>query len=144
MNRIASIPLQRTMSQAIQKSQQKLAKTQISLATGKKAHDYAALGTQTIRNLSAHSLVTQEEAHGAVSSRVGTTLQLNDTYLNQIDDSLAGLHTEIMTAIRTGSRRPSISIARRLTPARVAFRCSAGRRPTARPSSRRRWPTRLR
>jgi flagellar hook-associated protein 3 FlgL len=102
MNRIASIPLQRSMAQAMQKSQASLAKTQLSLATGKKALDYAALGTQTVRNLSAHSLVTQEEAHGNVASRIGMTLELNDTYLNEIDGSAASLHTEILNAIGTG------------------------------------------
>ena len=102
MNRIASIPLQRTMSGAIQKSQQKLAQTQISLATGKKALDYAALGTQTVRNLSAHTLVSREEAHKNVTDRVGVTLSLNDNYLMAMDDSSASLHTEILTAIGTG------------------------------------------
>jgi flagellar hook-associated protein 3 FlgL len=101
-NRIASIPLQRTMSEAMQKAQQKLAKTQISLATGKKATDYASLGTETVRNLSAHTLVTTEEAHSAIATRVGTTLELNNTYLSAMDDSAAGLKNDILAAIGTG------------------------------------------
>ena len=41
MTRVATIPLQRTMADAIQRAQQNLAKTQTSLSTGKKAQDYA-------------------------------------------------------------------------------------------------------
>jgi len=101
-NRIASIPLQRSMADAMQKAQQKLATTQINLATGKKALDYASLGTETVRDLSAHSLVSQEQAHSTVASRVGTTLDLNNTYLSQIDESSGSLKTSILNAIGTG------------------------------------------
>jgi flagellar hook-associated protein 3 FlgL len=101
MTRIATIPLQRSMADAMQKSQAKLAQTQLNLASGKKALDYASLGTETVRNLSAHSMVSREEAHADVTSRVGLTLQLNDTYINEMDDSLAGLHNEILEAIGT-------------------------------------------
>jgi flagellar hook-associated protein 3 FlgL len=102
MTRIATIPLQRTMSDAIQKSQQKLARTQVSLATGKKALDYASLGTQTVRNLSAHTLVSREETHKAVTTRVGTTLELTDTYITALDDRTTNLHTDLLAAIGTG------------------------------------------
>lgn len=102
MNRIATIPLQRSMSQAIQQAQGKLATTQLSLATGKKALDYASLGTETVRNLSAHTMVSREEAHSAVATRVGTTLELNDSYLTAMDDSVTSLHTDLLAAIGTG------------------------------------------
>ena len=102
LNRIASNSLQRSMAEAMQRSQQKLAATQLSLATGKKANDYASLGTETVRDLSAHSLVSQEQAHSTVASRVGTTLDLNNTYLSQIDESSGSLKTSILNAIGTG------------------------------------------
>ena len=102
LNRIASNSLQRSMAEAMQRSQQKLAATQLSLASGKKANDYAALGTETVRDLSAHSLVSQEQAHSTVASRVGTTLDLNNTYLSQIDESSGSLKTSILNAIGTG------------------------------------------
>lgn len=102
MNRVASIPLQRTMSGAIQKAQQKLAVTQLQLASGKKALDYASLGTEAVRNLSARGLVSRHEAHAATATRVGTTLELNNAHLTAIDDAMASLRTDILTAIGTG------------------------------------------
>jgi flagellar hook-associated protein 3 FlgL len=102
MTRIASIPLQRNLAQAMQKAQQKLATTQLNLATGKKALDYASLGTETVRNLSAHTLVSREEAHSAVATRVGTTLELNDTYLTGMHDTVSSLRTDLLTAVGTG------------------------------------------
>lgn len=102
MSRVATIPLQRSMSAAIQKSQQLLAKTQAQLATTKKAADYAALGTEAVRNLSTHSLVAQQDAYAAASNRIGTTLALNDANMGAIDTSAMSLKQDIMTAIGTG------------------------------------------
>ncbi len=102
MSRVATIPLQRTMSAAIQRSQQLLAKTQAQLSTGKKAVDYASLGTEAVRNLSAHSLVSQQDAYATVSARVTNTLDLNDIYISAIDTSATTLKKEMLTAIGTG------------------------------------------
>lgn len=103
MNRVATIPLQRTMSNAIQHSQQLLAATQAQLSTGKKAPDFASLGTEAVRNLSSRSLLAQQDAYSAVASRVGTTLSLYDANLSAIDTSVSSLHTDILAAIGTGS-----------------------------------------
>ncbi len=102
MNRVATIPLQRTMSDAIQRTQQKLAVTQTQLSTGKKAQDYAALGTETVRNLSAHALVATQEAHAKVATRLGTTLAIYDANISNIDTVAADLRIDMMTAIGTG------------------------------------------
>lgn len=101
MSRVATIPLQRTMSAAIQHSQQLLANTQLQLATGKKASDYAALGTEAVRNLSTHSLTAQQDAYVKASTRVGTTLALNDTNIGAIDTSASSLKQDLLTAIGT-------------------------------------------
>lgn len=102
MSRVATIPLQRTMSAAIQHSQQLLATTQRQLSTGKKAADYAALGTEAVRNLSTHSLVAQQDAYAAAATRVGTTLALNDVNMGAIDTSAGTLKQALMTAVGTG------------------------------------------
>lgn len=99
MTRIASIPLQQTMSNAIQRSQQKLAASQAQLATGKKAPDFAALGTQAVRNLSAHSLVSREKAHSAVAAQVGTTLSLYDANISAMETMANELRQSALTAI---------------------------------------------
>lgn len=103
MSRVATIPLQRTMSAAIQRSQQLLAATQTQLATGKKANDYASLGTEAVRNLSAHSLLAQQDAYAAAASQVGTTLSLNDANMGTLDTSASSLKQDLLTAIGTGA-----------------------------------------
>jgi len=102
MTRVATIPLQHSLSDAIQRSQQKLAATQLQLNTTKKANDFASLGTQAVRNLSAHSLVAREDAHSAVASQVGTTLSLYDTNITGLDTMGSDLSTTILSAIGTG------------------------------------------
>ncbi|PTS78529.1 flagellin [Sphingomonas sp. HMWF008] len=102
MSRVASIPLQRSMSAAIQQSQQKLATTQAQLATSKKAPDYASLGTEAVRNLSTHSLLARQEAYVAAANRVGITMQFTDTHIGSIDTSAMSLKKDILTAVGTG------------------------------------------
>jgi len=103
MNRVATIPLQRTMSGAIQHSQQLLAKTIQQQSTGKKASDFASLGTEAVRDLSTHSLLAKQDSYVAVASRVGTTLSLYDVNLNAIDSAAGTLRQNIIEAIGTGS-----------------------------------------
>lgn len=102
MTRVATIPLQRTMSEAIQRSQEKLAITQQRLASGKKATDFASLGTETVRNLSAHSLLARQDAQSTVSKRVGTTLSLYQGHLESMESAVSSLKTDILSAIGTG------------------------------------------
>ena len=102
MGRIATIPLQRTMALAISRSQEKLAVTQQRLTTGKKAANFADLGTETVRNLSAHSLLTRQTAQATVAKRVSTTLQIYEGHMTALESSVSELRTSIMTAIGTG------------------------------------------
>ena len=102
MNRVATIPLQRTMSDAIQRTQVKIAATQLQQATGIKAQTYAALGTESVRNLSARTLVTTQDAHAKVANRLGTTLAIYDANITSIDTIGADLRIDMMTAIGTG------------------------------------------
>lgn len=102
MTRVATIPLQRTMSSAIQRSQEALAVTQQRLSTGKKAADFADLGTETVRNLSAHSLLARQDAQSTVSKRVGTTLSIYQGHLEGIESAVGDLKTDILKAIGTG------------------------------------------
>ncbi|MDF0542530.1 flagellin [Sphingobium sp. H39-3-25] len=102
MTRVATIPLQRTLSGAIQRSQQNLATSQLQLNSGKKAQDYAGLGVDAVRTLSARSMLAQQESHQAVTSRVGTTLSLYDAHLNQIDTSVSDMRQQLMESVGTG------------------------------------------
>ncbi|PSJ41953.1 flagellin [Allosphingosinicella deserti] len=102
MNRVATIPMQRNLSTAIQKSQQQLAETQLQLASGKKARDYAALGTQTVRQISARSLLARQEAQSTVADTVGTTLSMYDVNITAIDTSVSDLKKSMLSALGTG------------------------------------------
>ena len=102
MTRVATIPLQRTLSGAIQRSQQNLGASQLQLNTGKKAHDYAGLGIDAVRTLSARSMLSQQQSYQSVASRVGTTLSLYDANITQIDNSMLHMRTELLTALGTG------------------------------------------
>ncbi len=108
MSRVATIPLQHTMAAAIQHAQQSLAKTQQQLSTGKKAPDFAALGTEAVRNLSTHSLMAQQDAYVGVANRIGTTMSLNDANMTAIDTSASALRQSLLTAAGTG-RAPGLS-----------------------------------
>lgn len=102
MTRVATVPLQNTLSNAIQRSQARLAAAQLQLDTQKKAPDYASLGTGAVRNLSAHSLVAREDAHSAVAGQLGTTLSLYDANISGLDTMGSDLATGILSAIGTG------------------------------------------
>lgn len=99
MNRVATIPLQRTMAEAIQRAQRELAVTQTSLSTGKKAQNYASLGTQAVRTISAHSLLSRQEAQAQVSKHVATTLSIYDAHVTRVDTVMTDLRTRLLTAI---------------------------------------------
>lgn len=101
MNRIATVPLQTTMSSSIGKTQVRLSELQQQLASGKKATDLASLGSETGRNLSARSLVSRQEAQLAVSKRVETSLQLYESHITQMDDVTSQLRTDILRAVGT-------------------------------------------
>jgi flagellar hook-associated protein 3 FlgL len=90
------------MADAIQRSQQKLAVTQERLSTGKKANNFSDLGTETVRNLSAHSMLAKQDAESTVAKSVGTTLQLYDANLSSIQSSASSLRDQLLAAIGTG------------------------------------------
>ncbi|GAB5349238.1 flagellin [Alteriqipengyuania sp. 357] len=99
MNRVATIPLQRTMADAIQRAQQNLATTQTSLSTGKKAQDYASLGNEAVRTMSARSMLARQDAQAQVSKHVTTTLAIYDAHVTGLDNAMLDLRTQMVTAI---------------------------------------------
>lgn len=102
MNRIATIPLQQVMTNAIQRAQARLATSQQNLATTKKANTFADLGNESVRNLSAHSMLARQNAESTVAKRVQTTLSLYDAQLSGIDSSTESLRQSILTALGNG------------------------------------------
>ncbi len=103
MTRIAPIPLQRTLSGAVQQAQRRLADTQLQLNSGKKAKDLAALGGAAVRTLSARTALATQAAQSAATSRLGTTLSLYEVNITAIDTVASDLKTQLMAAVGTGS-----------------------------------------
>ncbi len=103
MIRVATVPFQNTLSQAIQRAQGKLAATQTQLNTGKKASTLAGLGTDAARTLSARTVLARQEAQSKSATRLGTTLSLYDANITSIDSGATDLRQTILTAIGTKS-----------------------------------------
>lgn len=99
MDRIATIPLQRIMTDGIQRSQSRLGETQQDLATGRRVHSYADLGSNAVRSISAHSMLSRHKAEMQVSKHVETTLGLYDTHLTNMDNQLTEMRTQMLTAL---------------------------------------------
>lgn len=102
MSRVATIPMHRTLFDAISRSQQKLSATQLQLTTGKKAQNYADLGTEAVRTLTARSLVARQEAQGTVAKRLGTTMAIQDANISNVESSADSMRVEILKAVGTG------------------------------------------
>lgn len=103
MTRVATVPLQTSLSNAIQRSQKSLADSQLQLATEKKVSDYAGLGLDAVRTLSARSMLATQDTYKTNISRVSTTLSLYQANLEQIDESMSDLRKELFTAVGTGN-----------------------------------------
>lgn len=100
--RVATVPFQQMMRGAMQTAQRDLVTTQTRIATGKKANSLAELGTDSIRTLSAHSLLTTQEAQATTAKQVQTTLSLYEVNIGNIDTVASDLRTTLVTAIGTG------------------------------------------
>jgi flagellar hook-associated protein 3 FlgL len=101
-NRVASVPMQRSLFESISVSQRKLAEVQQQMATGKKAPDFASLGIETMRNLSARTMLVRQEAHAAVGVRIGTTLALMDSQMAGVEEAMNKLRDGLLSTLGTG------------------------------------------
>lgn len=102
MTRVATMPMHRTLFDSVARSQSRLAETQQQMATGKKANNFAALGTEAVRTLSARTAAARQDAHAALARQVGTTLALYDAHLSDVESAGVSLKTRLLTAIGTG------------------------------------------
>ncbi len=102
MTRVATLPLQNTLANAMRRAQESLADANTQLDTQKKVQDYASLGSDTGPVLSASSMLAQLQAQSTVTKRVDTTLGFYNVSLGAIDDSVSNLRTTLLKAIGTG------------------------------------------
>src|SRR3954466_2651650 len=101
MTRVATLPLQRMMVDAMQRSQQALAVSQQQLATGKRTPDLAGLGSGAVRDLSAHSLLAQQNGYQSVTKSLGTTLTFYDQNISSLETVGNDLKQGILMALGT-------------------------------------------
>lgn len=102
MSRVATVPMHASLFAAVERAQQRLASNQLQMTTGKKAADFAALGPDAVRHISARSVLAREEAQRGVADRLGTTLALYDAHLGGISDAAEKLRGQMLEAIGTG------------------------------------------
>ena len=102
MTRVSTMSLQNTLANAMSRAQQNLADSNIQLDTQKKVQNYADLGANTGRVLSAASMLAQQQAQSSVAKRVDTTLGFYKVSLGTIDDSMSDLRTKLLKAFGTG------------------------------------------
>lgn len=103
MTRIATVTMQQTMQSAMLRTQQSLADAQEQLSTTKKVQNYADLGADSGRVLSARAMLSQYDAQTRIASRVGTTLSFYQSRLSEIDTTASGLRETLLNAIATGN-----------------------------------------
>lgn len=99
MTRVATLTTQNTLINSLQQSQASLAASNLQLSSTKKVQDYAGLGGDTAKVLSASTMLAQQQAQSSVAKRVGTTLSFYDTSLNQIDSTVSSLKTALLKAV---------------------------------------------
>lgn len=102
MTRVATVPMHAALFKAIERAQQRLAGSQLQMTTGRKAPDFATLGTETARTLSSRSVLAREEAQKGVADRLSSTLALYDTHLADMNSAAEGLRKQIFEAVGTG------------------------------------------
>jgi flagellar hook-associated protein 3 FlgL len=102
MIRIATATQQNIIGAAMNRTRQGVAEANLQLNTTKKVQDYASLGANVGRVLSASSMLAQQQAQGTVAKRVDTTLGFYKVSLSTIDDSVSDLKTKLLKAIGTG------------------------------------------
>ncbi|MGN6374893.1 MAG: flagellin [Sphingomonas sp.] len=99
--RVATNMLDRTLTGAMQQTQQAILTSQSQLATGKKVQTLADLGTDGVADLSAHAMLGREQSYIAAGSTLGTTLKLYDAQISSIDTLGSTLQKSILTAVGT-------------------------------------------
>ena len=91
MTRVATMATQGTLVAALGRAQSSIVDANVQLSTAKRVQNYAALGDDTRRVLSASTMLAEQKAQGAVANRVQTTLSFYDSALNVMDSTATDL-----------------------------------------------------
>ena len=102
MTRVSTMGFQQTLTAGIAHAQQQLQLNQTQLATGKKATDYASLGSDGVQSISARSLQARQTAYVTATTGVGNTLSLYSNSINAIDTAASTLRSQVLAALGSG------------------------------------------
>ncbi|GAA4217487.1 flagellin [Sphingomonas endophytica] len=103
MTRVATMATQGTLVAALGRAQSSIVDANVQLSTAKRVQNYAALGDDTRRVLSASTMLAEQKAQGAVANRVQTTLSFYDSALNVMDSTATDLKTKLLKAVGDGN-----------------------------------------
>jgi len=103
MTRIATMTMQRQYQALLMQQQQKLADVTVQVSSQKKVNDYAGMGADTGRVISARSMLEQMEAQGRITGRVKSQLSFYQSRMSEIDTAMSALRTSITDALGTGN-----------------------------------------
>lgn len=103
MTQISDIGLQQILLNSFQQAEEGSQTRQVQLATGKVSSDFAGLGAQTTRLLSAESVFARATAFEGAASAAGSRLQIQETGLNEIASAVESLRADIVRALSTGA-----------------------------------------
>lgn len=99
MNRVSTTQLQTNVMTGLQRSQAGLALSQHQLSTGKKAPYYSALGADSVRALSATSMLARQESYRDATSQTTSTLELYDVNMASLEKNMVNLRKQITGAL---------------------------------------------
>lgn len=103
MNRVATISMQQTLVDAMQRTQRQLANSEAQLSSGKKAQSLSDLGINLVPALSARSLLAQQDAYTGVTKQLDTTLSLYNANISSLDAVGGSLQQSIVNALGQGN-----------------------------------------
>lgn len=101
MTRIASLAMHRSLFDAIARAQKGIAQSQQQLATGKKASELSALGSEAARTLSSHAMRSRQQGYKDVASQLQSTCSLIDLHVDTIEQAATSLRTQLLKAVGT-------------------------------------------
>lgn len=105
LERVGTSSFQRTLAGAMRQNQGALAKTQMMLATGKKAATYGEMGTSAMSSISARSMLVREQAHTDTSVGVKQQLDRYDHSLTHLNGAVTDLYEAVGNIIAMGEAR---------------------------------------
>ncbi len=103
MTRISDLGFQQILLSSFQRAQSGAQERQVQLATGKVSDRYSGVGVRTAELLNAEGVINRATAYETAAGVAASRLQIQESSLSTIADSVARLRQRFITALSTGS-----------------------------------------